>query len=131
AVSETTVQAIKRKRRTTSTAFQVATDHAFTGTYSARFRQSDPPESRTCPCGAPSRSSEHVIFHCPRFIQPRLSLGLLSAAFCPVHPPIQYSSLFTTRDATVKLLLKFLQQTRALSRPESGPPRSATRARLT
>ncbi|KAH9017859.1 hypothetical protein EDB85DRAFT_2201432 [Lactarius pseudohatsudake] len=32
-------------RRTTSTAFQISVDHAFTGSYAARFRPADPPES--------------------------------------------------------------------------------------
>ncbi|KAH9027820.1 hypothetical protein EDB85DRAFT_1892829 [Lactarius pseudohatsudake] len=32
-------------RRTTSTALQIAVDHAFTGSYSTRFRPTDPPDS--------------------------------------------------------------------------------------
>jgi hypothetical protein len=44
-------------RKTTSTAFQLAVDHAFTGSYAKRFRPSDPPETLTCPCGAPLRMS--------------------------------------------------------------------------
>ena len=41
----------KYRRQTTSTALQLAVDHAFTGSYAARFRPADPPESLTCPCG--------------------------------------------------------------------------------
>lgn len=37
--------------RTTSTALQLAADHAFTGSYMARFCPSDPPEVQYCPCG--------------------------------------------------------------------------------
>ncbi|KAH8983117.1 hypothetical protein EDB92DRAFT_1951851 [Lactarius akahatsu] len=51
----------KFTRRTTSTALQIATDHAFTGTYARRFRPSDPPETTSCPCGDATRSAEHVL----------------------------------------------------------------------
>ncbi|KAH9168440.1 hypothetical protein EDB89DRAFT_1909283 [Lactarius sanguifluus] len=54
-------------RRTTSTAIQVAVDHAFTGTYVDRFRPNDPPEARECPCGYQTRSSLHIIHSCTRF----------------------------------------------------------------
>ncbi|KAH9023992.1 hypothetical protein EDB84DRAFT_1274045 [Lactarius hengduanensis] len=100
---------------------QVATDHAFTGTYSQRFRPSDPPEHVACPCGHPLRSAEHILLHCPRFVQPRLSYALLSAAWNPITPLIPYAALFTTRKGAEKLC-KFLQFTRALSRPDPGPP---------
>jgi hypothetical protein len=36
---------------TTSTALQLAVDHAFTGSYARRFCPADPPESLWCPCG--------------------------------------------------------------------------------
>ena len=39
-------------RRTTSTALQLAVDHAFTGTYVVRFRPGDPEEASACPGGA-------------------------------------------------------------------------------
>jgi hypothetical protein len=50
----------KYPRRVTSTALQLAVDHAFTGSYAARFRPSDPPESLLCPCGAPLRTPQHL-----------------------------------------------------------------------
>jgi hypothetical protein len=37
-------------RWTTSTALQLAVDHAFTGSYASRFRPLDPPHSLSCPC---------------------------------------------------------------------------------
>ena len=37
---------------TTLAAFQLAVNHAFTGTYAKRFRPSDPPESLLCMCGS-------------------------------------------------------------------------------
>ncbi|KAH9028561.1 hypothetical protein EDB84DRAFT_1272164 [Lactarius hengduanensis] len=100
---------------------QVATDHAFTGTYSWRFRPSDPPENTTCPCGAPLRSAEHVLLHCLRFVQPRLSYAILSAVWNPIQPLLPYPALFQSRKGAEKLC-KFLQFTRALSRPDPGPP---------
>ncbi|KAH9169233.1 hypothetical protein EDB89DRAFT_2073183 [Lactarius sanguifluus] len=84
---------LKFTRRTTSTALQVATDHAFTGTYARRFRPSYPPESTSCPCGEATgtRSVEHILLHCPRFVQPCISYAILSTAWNPVHPLLQYS----------------------------------------
>ena len=56
-------------RCTTSTALQLAVDHAFTGSYAARFRPSDPPHSLTCLCGAAMRDPDHIIRRCPIFHQ--------------------------------------------------------------
>ena len=58
-------------RRQTSTAFQLAVDHAFTGSYAKRFRPSDPPESHSCPCGHHMRDPDHFIRHCPMLTQQR------------------------------------------------------------
>jgi hypothetical protein len=63
-------------RRTTSTALQVAVDHAFTGTYVRRFRPSDPPEAQSRPCGAPSRSPQHITHSCYRFRWERAAAGI-------------------------------------------------------
>ncbi|KAH9015535.1 hypothetical protein EDB85DRAFT_1875743 [Lactarius pseudohatsudake] len=100
---------------------QVATDHAFTGTYVRRFRTNDPPENVACPCGAPLRDAIHVIHHCPRYLQPRISTAILSTAFAPIHPLYPFSKLLSTKEGAERLL-KFFDQTRALSMPESGPP---------
>jgi hypothetical protein len=51
-------------RRTTSTALQLAVDHAFTGSYASKFRPLDPPSSLSCPCGAPLRNPHHLIRNC-------------------------------------------------------------------
>jgi hypothetical protein len=47
--------------QTTSTAFQLAVDHAFTGSYTQRFCPADPPESLWCPCGFHLRNPDHLI----------------------------------------------------------------------
>ncbi|KAH9178325.1 hypothetical protein EDB89DRAFT_1843942, partial [Lactarius sanguifluus] len=99
---------------------QVATDHAFTGTYVQRFRTNDPPENISCPCGAEVRDSIHVVLECPRYVQAWIDSGILSAR--PHHQPHpMFSSLLGTRKG-IKMLLDFLDLTRALSCPETGPP---------
>ncbi|KAH9008409.1 hypothetical protein EDB85DRAFT_1883488 [Lactarius pseudohatsudake] len=100
---------------------QVATDHAFTGTYVQHFRKNYPPENVACPCGHPLRDADHVICHCPRFTQPRLSTAILSAAFAPTNPIYPFHLLLSEKEG-IGRLLKFLSLTRALSKPESGPP---------
>jgi hypothetical protein len=51
-------------QRTTSTALQLAVDHAFTGSYARCFRPADPPESLRCPCGFHLCNPDHLIQHC-------------------------------------------------------------------
>ncbi|KAH9162694.1 hypothetical protein EDB89DRAFT_2024606 [Lactarius sanguifluus] len=109
----------KHTRRTTSTIMQVATDHAFTGTYVQRFRTNDPPENISCPCGAEVRDSIHVVLECPRYVQARIDSGILPTR--PHHQPLPFSSLLGTRKG-IKMLLDFFDKTRALSCPETGPP---------
>jgi hypothetical protein len=106
----------KYPRRVTSTALQLAVDHAFTGSYAARFRPSDPPETLLCPCGAPLRTPQHLTLECRRFFQQRLDSGIYS-----FHRTLRYPQLYATvKDA--HRLLAFLQSSRAAFRPETGPP---------
>ncbi|KAH9054965.1 hypothetical protein EDB87DRAFT_1357122 [Lactarius vividus] len=91
---------------------QVATDHAFTGTYVQRFRKNDPPENISCPCGHNLRSSRHIIHHCPRYFNACRNRAILSSAFTPVNPLYPFHKLFSTRDGA-EHLLKFFDQTRA------------------
>ena len=69
-------------RHTTSTALQLAVDHAFTGSYAQRFRPLDPPETLGCPCGAPLRTPGHVIRECPLFYQTRVNRAI---TLIPAH----------------------------------------------
>ncbi|KAH9025286.1 hypothetical protein EDB85DRAFT_2292274 [Lactarius pseudohatsudake] len=103
-------------RRTTSTAFQVAVDHAFTGSYSTRFRPADPPETRRCPCGEPLRSSVHTLYHCQRYYFERHAFGVVKYGRI-----IPYNKLLSSHKKNALRFLTFLQETRALSRPETGP----------
>ncbi|KAH9169447.1 hypothetical protein EDB89DRAFT_1472225 [Lactarius sanguifluus] len=103
-------------RRFTSTLMQVATDHAFTGTYVQRFRTNDPPENISCPCGHPLRDSDHIIRHCPRFVQDRISTAIVSDVRSrqPLHPTSFL--LVTGRNASNS------SPDSALSKPESSLP---------
>ena len=59
------------QRHQTSTAFQLAVNHAFTGSYAKHFRPSDPPESHSCECEHPMHDPDHFIHHCPLLSQQR------------------------------------------------------------
>jgi hypothetical protein len=105
-------------RRTTSTALQLAVDHAFTGSYASKFRPLDPPSSLSCPCSAPLRNPHHLIRNC-----------------C-IHYLTRVSTLITTRGHTLSLkqlfshsvehahcLLSFIHRSRVAMRPpETGRP---------
>ncbi|KAH9018523.1 hypothetical protein EDB84DRAFT_1442388 [Lactarius hengduanensis] len=103
-------------RRTTSTAFQVAVDHTFTGSYASRFRPTDPPESLRCPCREPLRTSAHALYHCQRYHFERRAFGVVR-----YNRTIPYHKLLSSQKKNTIHFLMFLQETRALSRPESGP----------
>ncbi|KAI9433731.1 hypothetical protein H4582DRAFT_969430 [Lactarius indigo] len=111
----------KHTRRSTSTLMQFATDHAFTGTYVQRFRNNNPPENASYPCSAPLRTAEHIIHSCPRYLQNRINTGILRFAVLPT-PPLYPFTLLLSEKRGVGKLLDFFDQTRALSKPESGPP---------
>jgi hypothetical protein len=102
-------------RRTTSTAFQLAVDHAFTGSYAQRFRPADPPETLTCPCGAPLRTPQHITRECPLFYQTRVNHAIHTYG-----RTISYSALYNSHPHK---LLSFLRDSRAAARPpDFGPP---------
>jgi hypothetical protein len=78
-------------RRTTSTAFQLAVDHAFTGSYAQRFRPSDTPETLACPCGVPLRTPQHITRECPLFYQTRVNHAIHTHGRTISYPSL-YSS---------------------------------------
>jgi hypothetical protein len=106
----------KYPRCVTSTALQLAVDHAFTGSYAAQFHPSDPPETLLCPCGAPLCTPQHLTLECRWFFQHRLNSGIYSF-HCTLRYPQLYASV---KDA--HRLLAFLQSSHAAFRPETGPP---------
>jgi hypothetical protein len=102
-------------RRTTSTALQLAVDHAFTGSYAQRFRPADPPETLSCPCGAPLRTPQHITRECPLFYQTRVNHAIHTHG-----RTISYTALYNSHPHK---LLSFLRDSRAASRPpDFGPP---------
>src|SRR6266702_846068 len=105
----------KYLRHVTSTALQLAMDHAFTGSYAKRFRPSDPPESVSCPCGAGLRDPPHLILHCPRFLQQRINAGIYSHSSL-----LPYNHLYAKKG--VVQFLSFLTESKAGSRPAMGSP---------
>jgi hypothetical protein len=103
-------------RRTTSTALQVAIDHAFTGTYVTRFRPNDPPEAQTCPCGAPLRSPQHITHACYRFHWERAASGINYYGRL-----VPFRKILGPNKKNAMRLLTFIQESRAFTRPEVGP----------
>ncbi|KAI9436567.1 hypothetical protein H4582DRAFT_2078185 [Lactarius indigo] len=70
---------------------------------------------------SPLRTAEHIIHHCPRYLQDRIDTGILRFAVPPTPPLYPFTALLSEKRGVGKLLA-FFDQTRALSKPESGPP---------
>jgi hypothetical protein len=99
-------------RRTTSTALQLAVDHAFTGSYAKHFRPNDTPKSLRCPCGYHLRNPDHLIRHCRFHYLPRLSNLIISwGIILSLKTPFSHSVEHSHQ------LLSFIQQSRAAMRP--------------
>jgi hypothetical protein len=102
-------------RCTTSTAFQLTVNHAFTGSYAKWFRPADPPETLTCPRGTPLRTPQHITRECPLFYQARVNHAIHTYG-----RTVAYSALYNSHPHK---LLSFLQESHAASRPpDFGPP---------
>ena len=106
----------KYSRRTTSMALQLAVDHAFTGSYVARFRPLDPPESQYCPCGALWRDPPHLTLLCPRFASEHRNLDIAN-----FHRTLPFRALFSSKKHA-HLLLRLIAATSLTTHPETGPP---------
>lgn len=102
-------------RRVTSTAFQIAVDHAFTGTYVTRFRTNDPPENARCPCGVASRSPQHITHQCYRFTWERVASGI--SYYGKMVP---FRKIFGPTKKNASRILRFIQESGAFTRPEIG-----------
>ena len=99
------------RRHTTSTAIQLAVDHAFTGTYASCFRPSDPPETMRCPCGEPTRSPTHIILECSLFAEDRAKSKITT----PSHT-LSLRNLLSEGKYAPRLLT-FLETSWAAARP--------------
>jgi hypothetical protein len=98
--------------RTTSTAFQLAVDHAFTGSYAKRFRPNDPPSSLRCPCKFHLRNPDHLIRHCRYHYPHCLSNQIISRGLI-----LSLKTLFSHSVEHSHRLLSFIQQSRAAMHP--------------
>ena len=105
----------KYTRRTTSTALQLAVDHAFTGSYARRFRPADPPETHLCVCGPVLRDPAHLLTRCPLFHQQRVDAVIITD-----HRTLSLKQLFQSHP---ERLLAFLQAP-GIARP---PPNTSQR----
>lgn len=77
-------------------------------------------ENISCPCGEPVRTSDHILRHCTRFTTTHLPLPRHPQHGVEPHPPSPALPPLL-REGGEKLC-KFLQDTCALSKPESGLP---------
>ena len=102
-------------RRVTSAAFQIAIDHAFTGTYVTRFRTNDPPENARCPCGAASCSPQHITHQCHHFTWERAAAGINYYGRM-----VPFRKIFGPMKKNASQILKFIQESGAFMRPEIG-----------
>ncbi|KAH9046212.1 hypothetical protein EDB84DRAFT_1629057 [Lactarius hengduanensis] len=99
----------------TPSAFQLAVDHAFTGSYAKRFRRHGHPSSVTCPCGWGLRDPPHLISSCPRYFHHRTDPSVPGQCY-----PLSYSQLFPTSKGA-KRLMALIQLSHAGFQPEQGP----------
>jgi hypothetical protein len=105
-------------RRTTSTALQLAVDHAFTGSYASKFRLLDPPSSLTCPCGHYLRNPHHLIRDCRLHYLTRTSCLITTRGHT-----LSLTNLFSHLAVHVHRLLSFIHRSRiAMRPPEIGRP---------
>jgi hypothetical protein len=101
--------------RTTSTALQLAVDHAFTGSYAQWFHPADPPETLTCPCSNPLHTPHHITQECPLFYQHHVNHAIHTHGHT-----ISYTALYNSHPHK---LLSFLQDSHAAQcPPDFSPP---------
>ena len=99
------------RRHTTSTALQLAVDHAFTGSYVTCFCPSDPPETLWCPCGSTTRDPSHIILDCPLFHEVQNLTKIVTPSHSLTLRQLMSDSKY------VPWLLQFLDTMHAAARP--------------
>ena len=99
---------------TTSTALQVAVNHAFTGLYAVCFRLANPPESRKCPCRAPLRTPQHITHECYRYMWEWAVAGINHYSCL-----VPFQRILGPSKKNMLRLLMFIQETRACKHPEN------------
>ena len=101
---------VKFSRLTHSTFYRFVTGHAFTGEYTQRFFPPHTQEQLACPCGEPLQTIEHVLLHCPSYIDARRK------HLTVFDRPRALHQLFD-RPERVLGMLRFLQETGACAKP--------------
>ena len=91
----------KYTRCTTSTALQLAVNHAFTRSYTRQFQPADPPETHLCICRPVLRDPLHLLTKCPLFHQQRVEAVIITD-----HHTLSLRQLFQSHPDR---LLAFLQ----------------------
>jgi hypothetical protein len=102
----------KFSRLTHSTLYRIITGHAFTGEYTQRFFPQHTPEQIACPCGEPLQTIEHVLFQCHHFTAARRRHLTVSGR------PRSFPQLLENPERA-RALLRFLEETRACSKPRA------------
>jgi hypothetical protein len=105
-------------RRTTSTVFQLAIDHAFTGSYASKFRPLDLPSSLYCPCSHPICDPHHLIRDCCLHYLTHISCKITTrSCTLPLKSLLSHSVEHAHR------LLSFIHHSHvAMCPPEIGQP---------
>ncbi|KAN0118231.1 hypothetical protein V8E52_005492, partial [Russula decolorans] len=102
----------KFSRLTHSTLYRFITGHAFTGEYTRRFFPQHTQEQVACQCGEALQTVEHVLFSCPRYTAARRRHLTVSGR------PRSFPQLLENPER-VQSLLRFLEETRACSKPQA------------
>lgn len=102
----------KFSRLTHSTLYRFITGHAFTGEYTRRFFPQHTQEQVACQCGEALQTVEHVFFSCPRYTATRRRHLTVSGR------PRSFPQLLENPER-VQSLLRFLEETRACSKPQA------------
>ena len=93
---------------------QCHTGHAFMGEY---YNKHVPTEDRTCPCGDPLQSRDHILTACPTYENQRQALKDASE-------DLVTSDILGTKEG-IEVLVQFLRATNAFKKhrpPEVPPP---------
>ena len=101
---------VKFSRLTHSTLYRFITGHAFTGEYTQRFYPQHTPDQVACLCGSPTETIEHVLMHCPLYLDARRKYLFANGR------PRLFHQIFNHPER-VRDMLCFLEETGACARP--------------
>jgi len=102
----------KFSRLTHTTLYRFITGHAFTGEYTQRFYPRHTPDQVACPCGSPIETVEHVLMHCPLYLDARRKYLFANGR------PRLFHRIFNHSERVCDVLC-FLEETGACARPRA------------